>query len=216
MTQVKICGVCAAGDAAQAAAAGADYIGVILVPGRPRSRTEQQAGEIYGAARGAARVGVFVDPEPAVALGLADRLGLDVVQLHGNEGAELAAALRDAGRAVWKAVRVREAADVRRAVGKWDGVADALLLDGWSASGEGGVGATFSWSDVAPLRARWPPGLRLVVAGGLTPENVAAAVAALRPDVVDVSSGVEATLCVKSPDRVHAFMAAARGAAHGG
>jgi phosphoribosylanthranilate isomerase len=137
------------------------------------------------------RAGVFVDGTRETVAEAADRLGLDVIQLHGSETPEAAHALRSAGRIVWKAVRVKHAADVHAAIERYAGCVDGLLLDGWSAAAAGGTGARFDWAAVAAQRAAWPAGLDLIAAGGLSPENVGRAVAQLAPDVVDVSSGVE-------------------------
>jgi phosphoribosylanthranilate isomerase len=96
-----------------------------------------------------------------------------------------------------------------RAFETYGPVADAVLLDG----SDGGRGVAFDWAGIAPLRLRLPRGVALVVAGGLTPENVAEAIVRLAPDVVDVSSGVETAPGQKSAARIDAFVAAARGAA---
>jgi phosphoribosylanthranilate isomerase len=207
---VKICGVCSPEDAALVAELGADFIGVILAPGRARSRTVEEAALIYAAATGLRRVGVFVDAMADEVLRVAERLQLDVVQLHGAETAEQALVCQHEGHVVWKAVPVRGAADVKVALGVYEGSADALLLDGASAAASGGTGTAFRWTDVGPVLDGWPSSLRLVVAGGLHADNVLAAIGALRPDVVDVSSGVEAAPGVKSEQRLRRFITAAR------
>lgn len=215
MTEVKICGVCRPEDAAEAGGAGAAYVGVILAPGRRRTRTLAEAEAIFGATS-ARRVGVFVDAGVDEVRDAAERLRLDVVQLHGDEDPATVEALsRSLGCEVWKAVRVRGSEDVVSAASAY-GSAHAVLLDGWSEHGHGGVGARFDWSAVAPACAALRDGTRLVVAGGLNAGNVAAAVAALQPDVVDVSSGVEAMPGRKSTERVRAFLDAARSVADGG
>jgi len=211
-TGVKICGVCTPDDARMATSAGASFVGVILAPGFDRTRTLSQAGAIFEAAGDAARVGVFVDATTSQMLHAVDALRLDVLQLHGDESPELLRALHDAGVEVWKAVRVRAAADVTAAASRYADVADALLLDGWSAQTRGGAGVRFDAAAVARVRGDVPVSLRLVVAGGLAPDNVADVVRALRPDVVDVSSGVEEVRGRKSAGRVQAFIAAVRGA----
>lgn len=211
--RVKICGLCRPGDAALAVRAGADLVGVILAPGFQRTRTEEEAAAILGSAGHALRVGVFVDA-PADAAAVGDRLRLDVLQLHGAETPEQAAALRDAGAwRVWKAVRVREEEDFLDAVDLYAEVVDGLLLDGWSARAAGGTGTGFDWSDVAPHRVLLPESCELIVAGGLTPDSVARVVDVLRPDVVDVSSGVESASGRKSASKMEAFVAAAHAAA---
>jgi phosphoribosylanthranilate isomerase len=206
---VKICGVCSAADAAFVAELGADYIGVILTPGFARTRALADAASIYTAAAGVRRVGVFVDTAVAEVRDSAARLALDVVQLHGTETPEQAAACRAPGRAVWKAVAVRTAADVKHALAVYADHVDALLLDG-AAAAAGGGGEAFRWREIAPLRAAWPASLRLVIAGGLDADNVSVALTTLQPDVVDVSSGVEAVVGKKSRDRLERFLNAAR------
>jgi phosphoribosylanthranilate isomerase len=214
---VKVCGVCREMDAAAAVAAGASYIGVILSPGHGRTRTVAEAAAIFGACGGAQRVGVFVDEEPGVVLRAAERLRLDVVQLHGAEDeATVAAIAAPRSVQVWKAVRVRAAADVLDGVARHGHQVNGLLLDGWSAGHAGGSGAAFDRETVAAVRGRLPAGVTFIAAGGLTPENVSGLVTLLQPDVVDVSSGVEEALCRKSAARVRAFVEAAqRGGAPG-
>jgi phosphoribosylanthranilate isomerase len=137
-----------------------------------------------------------------------------VLQLHGAETPEEAAELRAAGPwRVWKAVRVRDEEDLLDAVDLYAEVVDGLLLDGWSAHAEGGTGTRFDWDDVAPHRVLLPETCELIVAGGLTSESVAHMVDVLRPDVVDVSSGVESAPGRKSASKMAAFVASARAAA---
>ncbi|MGH7446585.1 MAG: phosphoribosylanthranilate isomerase [Longimicrobiales bacterium] len=210
MVEVKICGVCRAKDARAAADAGAAWVGVILAPGRRRSRTMAQAAVIFEAVP-VRRVGVFVDAPADVVIAAAGALALDAVQLHGDEPVELVRRIRDAVEAeVWKALRVQGTADFAHGAAAYAHWTDALLLDGWSADAHGGAGARFDWEGIAA--AGVPYGARLIVAGGLTPENVATAVTLLAPSMVDVSSGVEAAPGRKSAARMQAFVAAARGA----
>jgi phosphoribosylanthranilate isomerase len=203
---VKICGLTSRGDAWTAARAGATFGGVILAPGRRRTVSEDEATTIFDGVP-LRRVGVFVNPSPGEALRVAAQLRLDVVQLHGKEPPEAAAAMRTAGHAVWKAVRVGTAADLAAAIDRYGEQVDGLLLDG----GAGGTGERFAWQEVAAGRGAVPDGLRLIVAGGLGPANVRQAIRHLRPEVVDVSSGVETASGAKDPDAVRAFVAAARG-----
>jgi phosphoribosylanthranilate isomerase len=203
---VKICGLTCRGDAWTAARAGATFGGVILAPGRRRTVSADEAAAIFDGVP-LRRVGVFVDPLVDEVLRVAAQLRLDVVQLHGKETPEAAADMRGAGHAVWKAVRTGTAADLVAAADRYGGQVDGLLLDG----GVGGTGERFDWAEVAPGRGAIPHGLRLVVAGGLSPRNVREAIRYLRPEVVDVSSGVESASGTKDPDAVHAFVAAARG-----
>lgn len=211
MTQAKICGVCRPEDAEFARSAGADYIGVILAPGSRRSQDAMSAAAIFEAAGdGIGRVGVFVEAELPEVVAMARRLSLDIVQLHGAETAEMVKQVRAAGPwRVWKAVRPRSAAELDAAIVEYDGIADALLLDGWSGSAAGGTGARAPWTDLATSREALSGRTRLVLAGGLDASVLPQAIATLRPDVVDVSSGVEAEVGKKDPERVAAFVAAA-------
>jgi phosphoribosylanthranilate isomerase len=209
--RVKICGLCSAADARLAADAGADYAGVILSPVGSRRQTVEGAASIFEGAGSLVRVGVFVDADVDTILATAKILGLGVLQLHGAETGDVVDRLRAAGDwRIWKAVRLRTPLDLIEALAKWSGRADGLLLDGWSVRGHGGVGASFAWQDVAPLRDRVPAGMELIVAGGLDPDNVGLAIRTLAPDTVDVSSGVETSPGVKSADRVRAFVKVAR------
>jgi phosphoribosylanthranilate isomerase len=208
---VKICGVCSRDDASLAGRAGAAYIGVILAPGRPRSLRLDEAAEVLAGAT-VQRVGVFVDTPPEEVLEAAELLRLDVVQLHGAESPAVAALLgAELPARIWKAVAVRSAADILHAGDRYAGAVHGLLLDGWSPAGHGGVGASFDWAAAAAARARLPRTLKVIVAGGLDPGNVAGVVSLLDPDVVDVSSGVEESLRRKSATRVREFIQAARG-----
>ena len=208
--RVKICGLCRPEDARVAAEAGADYLGVVFA-GERRQRTLEQARSIW---KGLAvpRVGVFVDAAAAELIRLAEALDMSAIQLHGEEPPDECGRIRSAGPwAVWKAIRIDEGVDVLGAVDRYAGVVDAVLLEGRSALGHGGVGARFEWSSVAD-RAGWPAALDVVLAGGLRPENVARAIAVARPDVVDVSSGVESEVGRKDAGRIRAFLDAVRAA----
>lgn len=207
--EVKICGVCDPADAADAVSAGATHIGVIRVPGSRRTRSEAVARAVCVAAVGARRVGVYVDASTATILREAEHLGLDVVQLHGHEGPERVERLMAHGLEVWKVVKPERAEELLAAARRY-GSADMLLIEGRSGRGHGGVGARFPWAEIAAAMDRVPHGTRLGVGGGLTPENVAGAVRRFRPWLVDVSSGVEREVGRKDPDRVRAFVRAAR------
>lgn len=211
--RVKICGLTRNEDAREAERAGATYGGVILAAGGPRAVTSSDAEAIF---RGTElrRVGVFVNETPARMYALAAELGLDVIQLHGDETPAEAEALRRATEArVWKALRPRSGEDFAASASAYADRVDGILLDGWSPEGRGGTGARFPWSAVAAHRTALAAGVELIVAGGLNPGNVAHAIAILAPDVVDVSSGVELRPRLKDPHSIHRFAAAARGAA---
>lgn len=201
----KICGLCRPEDARLASEAGANYLGVILAPG-PRRREPDEARAIWDGLSGH-RVGVFVDPTEEEVVQLAQGLRLDVVQLHGCEEPEFCRRVRETIPAsVWKAVRLRDEGVLDAALDRYSRSVDGVLLEGWSPKGIGGVGARLDWSRLDAARRRWPSGRHLILAGGLNPGNVAAAIRAVRPDVVDVSSGVEAELGVKDPEAVRAFL----------
>lgn len=208
--EAKVCGLVRPEDAAVAAGAGAAYLGVILAPGGKRTVTASAARAIF-AELPVQRVGVFVNASADDLMSVARSIGLHVLQLHGEEPPELAASLRDAGFTVWKALRPRSGAEFAAEAARYAGSADAILLDGFSADARGGTGARFPWEEVAAHRDALPAGIRLIAAGGLNPSNVAEAARILRPDVVDVSSGVESAPGVKDHDAVRAFIAAARG-----
>jgi len=212
---VKICGVTRPEDAAAAGRSGAAFVGAILSPGFGRSVAPEHAAS-YPLDRpdGRARlVAVMVDPSLDEAVEMARGSGASVLQLHGDEPPELLDELRERGPwALWKAVKVRSGVDIDEAIRRYAGVVDALLLDGAPAGTTGGGhGARFPWEAAATVRGALPPTVSLVVAGGLTPDNVREAIARLGPDVVDVSSGVEAARGIKDPDAIRAFVRAARG-----
>lgn len=214
--RIKICGLCRPEDALLAVAAGADLGGVILAGRSRRLQRPERAERIYAALTPAQRVGVFVDAPEGEVCALARRFRLAVVQLHGREPPAVAQRLGTAGPwQIWKALRLRSREDLLLGVERYAGRVRGLLLDSWSERAAGGTGRPFAWTEVAAVRDQLPAGLELIVAGGLNPENVAAAIELLRPDVVDVSSGVEQSVGEKSPQRVRAFVAAARAAAGG-
>lgn len=209
--RVKICGVTRRQDGVVAKSAGADYVGMILSPGFERSVTLDVAAEI-ALDLGLETVAVLVDESADSAERIARSVGVAILQLHGNEAPELVADLSERGPwKVWKAVRLREPDDLTRGVDRYGGVADGLLLDGWHPTKVGGAGTAFSWDDASFAREQVPGGVDLIAAGGLTPDNVRQAVETLRPDVVDVSSGVELQTGVKDPELIEAFVMNARG-----
>lgn len=208
--RVKICGLTRPDDAAVAVEAGADLLGVVLVPSSPRASTPEDAARIRGDLD-AELVLVTADRPVEELAAFARTAGADVLQLHGSEGPETLRRLRDRGDWIlWKAVRIRSRDDAERALDCYAGVADGLLWDGWDPDRLGGAGSLFPWDEVASVRRAFPDGLTLIAAGGLTPTNVADAVRRLAPDVVDVSSGVEAAPGRKEPARIRAFIRSVR------
>jgi len=201
MPRVKICGITRPEDAEQAAALGAWAIGFILWPGSKRAADPAVAAGIARAQRRKLElVGVFVNPTLDEVAHAVEAIGLTHVQLHGDEGPAFctAVAQRTAARVI-KAHGIASGADLRD-IERFH--TDFHMLD----SGRGGSGRTWDWSLVAHRRSSVPA----IVAGGLTPDNVAEAIAAVRPWGVDVASGVEASPGIKDPAKVEAFMAAAR------
>jgi phosphoribosylanthranilate isomerase len=205
-TKVKICGLTRRVDALHAAEVGADYLGVVLVPNTPRARTPEEARALLDGVQ-VPSVIVVANLALSEVKGAVERVGASVIQLHGDEPPELVMKIREAGPwEVWKALRVRGRADVVEGLARFGEVADGLLLDGWHPEKAGGTGTPFPWEEVAEVLEDLPPGLLLVVAGGLGPDNVHEAVIGLRPQVVDVSSGVEERPGIKDRFRVEAFI----------
>jgi phosphoribosylanthranilate isomerase len=197
--KIKFCGVCRAGDAEAAARLGADYVGVILSPGFPRSKQLDDAKVIYRAAGGTQKVGVFVDSNVNEITNAVQELGLDVVQLHGSEDATVITELRrlNPGIEIWKAKRVSTERDVGLLHDDFGHIADALLMDR-------NRDAQYTTIFPSMRRTRW------VVAGGVTPQNVASIIRDTKPDVIDVSSGIEESLGKKSEAFMKQFIENAR------
>jgi len=200
ITKVKICGVTSVADALMVAAAGADAIGLNFCPQSPRCVSVDVAAAIAAALpRGVCRVGVFVDAPRDEVMAIATRVGLDALQFHGGEGAEFCAGWE---RKTIKAVRVRDAESLAHA--PQDAV-DFILADAYVEGRAGGTGhrVPVEWLVGVPAE-------RLILAGGLNPENVADAIRAVRPAAVDVASGVERAPGIKDPEKVERFIANAR------
>ena len=203
MTEIKLCGMRSLKHARSALEAGADYIGFVLAPAR-RQVAPQAVREIVSAlGRGRARyVGVFVNPDPEEAGRVARYAGLDAVQLSGQESAE---DVRSVGMSVFKVVHVRAGEDPVPEVERFAEVAELVVLDTYKRSAAGGTGETFDWSVATRVAREYP----VMLAGGLTPENVAEAIAMVEPRAVDVSSGIE-TGGEKDPEKIAAFARAVR------
>ena len=219
-TRIKICGIGRPEDAAAAAAAGADAIGLVFHPPAPRCVSIERAREILAAVPAfVTPVGLFVDDDVDRVREVAAALGLRHVQLHGHEPPELIAAL--APLVVIKAIRV-EHATFGKTLSRWRAAVRSLglinlkgLVLETAGTGQcGGTGVANDWETVRRHRAAGDfvglPGI--IAAGGLTPDTVAAVVRDVRPWAVDVSSGVEESPGRKSADRIRAFVAAVRGA----
>ncbi len=201
--RVKICGITSVEDARMCVDAGADALGLNFWSGSVRSCREAIAREIVAAVAGKALVvGVFVDADAAELTRVKESVGLDCLQLHGEEAPAL---LTQFLPHAYKALRVRDGSAVEMAR-SFPG--EHILLDAYVAGLPGGTGATFDWS-VAKLVSRER---KLTLAGGLTADNVADAVREVRPYCVDTASGVESSPGVKSAALVQAFIEAVRAA----
>jgi phosphoribosylanthranilate isomerase len=207
VTKIKFCGITNLDDAELAVAAGAWAIGLIFWPHSPRRCDPPAAAEIAATVKRRVEVaGVFVNATLDHVADIADAVGLTMLQLHGDEGpAYCAEAARRTGCKVIKAVRVRSGADVQ-ALSPFH--TDYHLLDSYAAGVPGGTGETFTWEIARAHRGPIP----VILSGGLTAENVAEAIAAVRPFAVDVASGVELVPGRKNPEKLDAFAAAARNA----
>ena len=187
---------------------GAWALGVILWPGSPRAATLEQAAAIAAAHRRQVEVcGVFVNQHLDEVAETIEALGLTMAQLHGDEGPAYCAEIaRRTGAKVMKAARVRAKADLQ-ALEPFH--TDFHLLDAHVPGKFGGTGETFDWELVAGRHSRVP----MVLSGGLTPENVGAAIAATHPFAVDTASGTEAAPGIKDHDKLRAFAEAVRATA---
>jgi phosphoribosylanthranilate isomerase len=204
----KICGLTRLDDARLAVEAGAWAIGLIFWEGSERRCPLPEAERISRALRRRAEVcGVFVNAPLDEVAAVSDAVGLTMVQLHGDEGPAFCAEVaRRTGAKVVKAVRARTRADVQD-LSRFH--TDFHMLDTFRPGRPGGTGEAFDWELAARHRSPVP----LILSGGLTPENVGAAIAAARPFAVDVASGTESSPGRKDPAKLLAFAAAVRDAA---
>ncbi|HEY0077505.1 MAG TPA: phosphoribosylanthranilate isomerase [Pyrinomonadaceae bacterium] len=206
MIQVKICGITTGADARAAVEAGADALGFNFWRRSVRYISPQAARRIIEELpEGVLPVGVFVNVrEPERLARIASEAGVRAVQLHGDETPDYCRRL--VGQTIIKALRVGDDFEPESAATFG---ASAVLLDAFSKAGRGGTGETFDWSIARRVRALVP---QLYLAGGLTPENVPEAIAAVEPFAVDVCSGVESAPARKDHARIRAFIRAVRGA----
>lgn len=211
---VKFCGLTRPADARMGASLGARFLGVVFAESKRRVDTVRARAIFRPLAElrdPPSRVGVFGTASTLEILATATQVGLDVVQLHADPKPSDVRALRDAfGGEIWAARRI-DGDQLPDDLDEIASVADRVLLDGRLEKGAplGGGGRSFAWEAVADqLRHRSIP--RLVVAGGLTPENVGVAIELLAPSVVDVSSGVEQSVGIKDEALMRAFVRAVR------
>jgi phosphoribosylanthranilate isomerase len=203
MVRIKICGITNLEDALLAAALGADALGFIFYAKSPRKVPPEAARKIIAQLPPfVSAVGVFVDEEAAVVQQVAAQVRLDWVQLHGQESPEYC---RSLGRRVIKAFRIQDQDSLRR-LADYRGVAQALLLDTYKPGQVGGTGEVFDWHLAREAKKYGP----IILAGGLTPDNVAQAIVTALPHAVDAASGTEAAPGRKDPEKLRAFFAAVR------
>ena len=210
MAQVKICGLTRPEHVAAAVEAGAAFVGFVFFPKSPRHLDEDKAAVLAAdVPPGVARVGLFVNPDDALLDSVLGKVPLDIVQLHGTETpARVAEIKARSGLPVMKAVGVAETSDLD-ALWDYGLAADLLLVDAKppkNADLPGGNGLAFDWQLLVGRKWMTP----WMLAGGLTPDNVAEAVRLTGARIVDVSSGVETAPGQKDADLIRAFVAAAR------
>ncbi|MGW8222922.1 MAG: phosphoribosylanthranilate isomerase [Syntrophobacteria bacterium] len=199
--RIKICGITNKEDALAAAHLGADALGFVFAPS-PRKISAESAREIIKVLPPFVQtVGVFVDEDPERVSSMAARCGLDILQLHGSESVDYCSSF---DRRVIKAVRLQSRDELKN-LSKYVNVVDALLLDTYVPNKPGGTGITFDWKLAVEARRYG----RIVLAGGLNPENVAAAISMVKPYAVDASSGLEKRPGVKDHKKMAQFMSEA-------
>ena len=196
MVQVKICGISDGAGAASAVGAGADLIGFHFCSSQRRVTPEEARAIVDALSLRPVIVGVFIDQGAEEVRQIAEFVGLDMLQLHGSEPPGF-----EAGRPVMKVLKVKD--DLIPDADAWP---DPVMLDSWSADQRGGTGQVWDWELARPLLAA----RKVFIAGGLEPGNVGKVVSGFRPYGVDVSSGVEASVRVKDPEKVRAFVHAVR------
>ncbi len=202
MVKTKICGVTNVRDAVWAARCGADAVGFNFVPGTPRCcDPERVRAMIMELPPFVTPVGVFANARPDRVREIVETCGLEWVQLHGHESAEECRKYRDLH--VIKAYRIQSEEDLKE-LPRYE--VDAYLLDAHVKGKLGGTGETFEWEIASAARTHGP----VILAGGLTPGNIAEAVHTARPYAVDVASGVEEEAGEKSREKVKAFIRAAK------
>src|SRR4051795_5088576 len=206
MARAKLCGITNLDDARLCVDAGAWALGMIFYPNTSRRCDVEEAERISSELRRQVELaGVFVNAELDEVAAIADVCNLSLIQLHGDEGPAYCAEIaRRTGAKIAKAVRAKDKASVRALLAYRDRV-DFHMVDAYSPDMLGGTGETFSWDLLGELRESSHP---LILSGGLTPDNVADAIARVHPFAVDSASGTEAEPGRKDPAKVTAFMRA--------
>lgn len=197
-TRIKICGLTRAEDVDAAVAAGADAIGLVFYEPSPRSVTVEQAAALVGRIPAfVSVVGLFVNPDRTFVESILQRIPLDLLQFHGDETPDFCDSF---GRRWIKAIRVRETGQIEQAFNDYRQGA-GLLVDAWDPERYGGTGHSFNWQLIPEERS-----MPLILAGGLTSDNVSGAVQQVRPWAVDVSGGVESSKGIKDIQKISDFI----------
>ncbi|MCC6273304.1 MAG: phosphoribosylanthranilate isomerase [Deltaproteobacteria bacterium] len=204
MTLVKICGLTNLNDTLDAVELGADYLGFNFYPDSPRFVDYEVAERIFEEIpTNIPKVGVFVNEDIGKVVDLAIELGLDMLQFHGDESPE---SLNGLGRPWYKAFRLKAPEDLAE-IPKYQ--CDWILVDAYSEKAYGGTGLTAHW-DLVHEAGKF--GKKVILAGGLNPDNVAVAIATVKPFMVDVASGVEASPGQKDRHKMEVFISKAKSA----
>ena len=213
--KIKICGIGTEEALAAVIEGGADYFGLVFYEASPRNVCSSAARGLVAMARGtAASVALFVDPAPDEVARVVDDISPDYIQLHGHESPEFVAQIKYlTGRPVIKAISVGRSRDAAGG-DAYAGIADILLYDAKPQTGDdymlpGGNGVPFDWQFIESINDRG----QFMLSGGLSPDNVAEAIALTRAPIVDVSSGVESARGEKDPDLIRRFIETAKSAA---
>ncbi len=197
-TRVKICGLTRPEDVQAAVEHGADALGFVFYGPSPRSVSVEQAAELVRQVPAfVSVVGLFVNPSQQDVEAVLNRVPLDLLQFHGDESAEFCGRFR---RRWVKAIRIREAGQIESAFNEFRG-ASGLLVDAWDPDMYGGTGKSFNW-DLIPVQRALP----IILAGGLSSDNVFAAVRQVKPWAVDVSGGVEQSKGIKDARKISHFI----------
>ncbi len=208
--RVKICGITNLEDAQLSVDAGADALGFIFYKGSSRYINPYEARAIASTLPPfLTTVGVFVDEEIERVIDIADYVGLTAIQLHGNESPEYCSRL---SRRIIKTLKVPEsgsAKDLFKSISEYDNIS-AILLDTYIRGKEGGTGRVFDWDTAIEAKQYG----RIILAGGLTPENVVDAIERVKPYGLDVCSGVESEVGKKDPQRLRDFINRAKVLSH--
>ncbi len=210
MAKVKICGITDPQNLHASIKAGARFVGFVFYPPSPRAVTLDIAASLARMLpTGVRSVGLFVDPDDALLERVINNVPLDMIQLHGKEPPSRVAEIKARyPLELMKAIPVAESADLRP-LKSYEATADWILFDAKSAKNDlpGGMGQTFDWKILSGQSFSKP----WMLSGGLTIKNVADAIRQLKPDAIDVSSGVERSRGIKDPEKIKAFIQAAKG-----